>query len=143
MRQKARLAALRRANVCSCFWLFHWELMLRPPLSRADLAHDAAATLRVNRLAISYRRLGFVSGHSTMRAQTTRLRGEGSPAVVGWPNREWQLTADFVEKVEKSRVTKLAKLQSDGTSPLNIISDRPRTSHAAQSTNWLVPQLIF
>src|SRR5205814_4256388 len=76
-----------------------------------------------------------------MRAQTTRLRGKGSPAVVGWPNREWQLTADFVEKVEKSRVTKLAKLQSDGTSPLNIISDRPRTSHAAQSTNWLV--LIF
>jgi hypothetical protein len=47
-------------------------------------------------------------------------------------------------KKSKNRAgRKLAKLQSDGTSPFNTISDRLRTSHAAQSTNWLVPQLIF
>jgi hypothetical protein len=52
--------------------------------------------------------------------------------------------ADFVEKSKNRARRKLAKLQSDhGTSPLNIISDPLRASHAAHSANWLVPQMIF
>jgi hypothetical protein len=47
-------------------------------------------------------------------------------------------------KKSKNRARrKLAKLESDGTLPFNTISDPLRTSHAAQSKNWLVPQLIF
>jgi len=51
--------------------------------------------------------------------------------------------ADFIEKSKNRAGRELAKWQSDGTSPLNNILDRLRTSHAAPSTNWLVPQLIF
>jgi hypothetical protein len=56
---------------------------------------------------------------------------------------EWPVTADFVEKSKNRAWRKLAKWQSDGTSPLNTISDRLRISHAAHSTNWLVPPADF
>jgi hypothetical protein len=48
-----------------------------------------------------------------------------------------------LKKSKNRALRKLVKLQSDATSPLNTISDPLRASHAAQSTNWLVPQLIF
>ena len=60
-----------------------------------------------------------------------------------YANRTVALGPISLKKSKNRAGRKLAKLQSDGTSPFNTISDRLRTSHAAQSTNWLVPQLIF
>src|SRR5881275_1184748 len=128
----------------------------------AGLEYDASAGWKLRKLGRDIRRRrrhlrlvddSAVSSHDANLRFRHRHVQPGKILHVDSPlprqSRSYRLlqkSRDHYPMLKKSKNRagrKLAKLQSDGTSPFNTISDRLRTSHAAQSTNWLVPQLIF